>query len=195
VELAVLIHPEPNGYGHRNYCAEGAIAILLSTGADAVLSLDVISVAAHVVQSYGTTGTNAVVAINSYLEQISGYSRYAYASTHTTSLAIFEQQLETQLSRLGRLAAAGHGRRVLVHVMTATLPVWKGYQSQQMIAVTGYDFSVGAGEPTPSPTWRAPARWPATDGPEMRTISLAALWTEMQDYIADVTGDPVTVIS
>ncbi len=193
--MAVRVYPEPNDYAHRNYCAEGAIAVLLSTWTDAVPSLDAIGVAAHVVESYGTTGTKAVVAINSYLAQITGSSRYAYAGTHVTSLAVFQQQLETDLSGLGRLAGAGHGSPVLVHVMTATLPGWNGYQAQHMIAVTGYNLSAGTAGADTVTYVESAGSVAGYNGPEVQTISLAALWTAMQDYNADVTSDPVTVIS
>ncbi|HUY54173.1 MAG TPA: hypothetical protein VMV23_03325, partial [Candidatus Nanopelagicaceae bacterium] len=143
VKLEVRIELEPNDYLHRNYCVEGAIAVLLSTWTTAPPSIDAIGVAAHVVESYGTTGINAVQAINSYLEQITGSSRYAYSGTHVTSLAVFRTELEADLSGLGRFAIAKHGSPVLVHVMTATLPGWDGYQAQHMIAVFGYNFTAG----------------------------------------------------
>ncbi len=94
-------------------------------------------------ESYGTTGKNAVWAINSYLQQITGSSRYAYWGTHVTSLAAFRSDLEADLSGLGRLATAKHGSPVLVHVMTATLPGWDGYQAQHMVAGFGYNFTAG----------------------------------------------------
>ena len=72
VELSVRIELEPNDYAHRNYCAEGAIAVLLSSWTSTVPSIDAIGVAAHVVESYGTTGGNAVQAINGYLDQLTG---------------------------------------------------------------------------------------------------------------------------
>ena len=53
VELAVRIELEPNDYLHRNYCGEGAIAVLLSTWTRAVPSIDAIGAAAQVVESYG----------------------------------------------------------------------------------------------------------------------------------------------
>ena len=52
VKLSVRIELEPNDYAHRNYCAEGAIAVLLSTWTTAPPSIDAIGVAAHVVESY-----------------------------------------------------------------------------------------------------------------------------------------------
>jgi hypothetical protein len=153
--LAVRVYPEPNDYAHRNYCAEGAIAVLLSTWTDAVPSLDAIGVAAHVVESYGTTGANAVVAINSYLEQITGSSRYAYAGTHVTSLAVF----------------------------------------QHMIAVTGYNLSPGTAGADTVTYVESAGSVAGYNGPEVQTISLAALWNAMQHYNTDVSSDPVTVIS
>ena len=143
VQLAVRIELEPNDYAHRNYCAEGAIAVLLSTWTSAVPSLDAIGVAAHVVESLGTLGVNAVEAINGYLDQITGTAAYAYTGTHVTSLAAFESELQADLSGNGRLTTAGHGSPVLVHVMTATLPGWGGYQAQHMLAVFGYSLAAG----------------------------------------------------
>ncbi len=195
VELAVRIYLEPNDYAHRNYCAEGAIAVLLSTWTDAVPSLDAIGVAARVVESYGTTGANAVVAINSYLGQITGTQRYAYSGTHVTSLAVFQQQLEADLSGLGRLVGAGHGSPILVHVMTATLPGWDGYQAQHMIAVIGYNLSAGTPGADTVTYAESAGSVAGYNGPEVQTISLATLWNAMQNYNQDVTSDPVTVIS
>ncbi len=195
MELAVRIYPEPNDYAHRNYCAEGAIAALLSTWTAAVPSLDAIGVAAHVVESYGTTGANAAVAINSYLDQITGSQRYSYTGTHVTSLPVFQAQLESDLSGLGRLASAGHGSPVLVHVMTATLPGWDGYHAQHMIAVIGYNFSAGTAGGDTVTYAESAGSVAGYNGPETQTISLAALWNAMQNYNADVPSDPVTVIS
>lgn len=195
VDLTVRTELEPNNYAHRNYCAEGAIAVLLSAWTTAVPSLDAIGLVAHVVESYGTTGAEAVHAINQYLQQITGTSRYDYSGTHVTSLAVFESQLETDLSGLGRFAPAGHGSPVLVHVMTSTLPGWGGYQAQHMIAVFGYDFA--AGNPAGDTVTYAESAGSVAgyNGPHVETISLAALWAAMQNYNRDITSDPVTVIS
>ncbi len=195
VQLAVRIELEPNDYLHRNYCAEGAIAVLLSTWTNAVPSIDAIGAAAQVVESYGTTGANAVLAINSYLQQITGSSRYAYSGTHVTSLAVFQTQLEGDLSGLGRLAIAKHGSPVLVHVMTATLPGWDGYQAQHMIAVFGYNFTAGTLGGDTVTYVESAGSVAGYNGPHVQTISLEALWTAMQNYNADITTDPVTVIS
>ncbi len=195
VQLAVRIELEPNDYLHRNYCAEGAIAVLLSTWTNAVPSIDAIGAAAHVVDSYGTTGANAVLAINSYLQQITGSSRYGYSGTHVTSLAVFQTQLEGDLSGLGRLAIAKHGSPVLVHVMTATLPGWDGYQAQHMIAVFGYNFTAGTLGGDTVTYVESAGSVAGYNGPHVQTISLEALWTAMQNYNADITTDPVTVIS
>lgn len=195
VELAVQTELEPNDYLHRNYCAEGAIAVLLSTWTTTVPSIDAIGAAAHVVESYGTTGANAVQAINSYLEQITGSSRYAYSGTHVTSLAVFQTQLQGDLSGLGRFATASHGSPVLVHVMTATLPGWDGYQAQHMIAVFGYNFTAGTLSGDTVTYAESAGSVAGYNGPHVETISLEALWTAMQNYNADITTDPVTVIS
>ncbi|MGD1054367.1 MAG: hypothetical protein ABR950_11150 [Candidatus Dormibacteria bacterium] len=193
--LSVQTEPEPNNYAHRNYCAEGAIAVLLSTWTTTVPSIDAIGAAAHVTESYGTTGANAVLAINAYLEQITGTASYAYAGTHVTSLPIFESQLGTDLSGLGRLTTAGHGSPVLVHVMTATLPGWGGYEAQHMIAVYGYDFTAGTPAGDTVTYVESAGSVAGYNGPPEETISLAALWTAMQNYNTDILSDPVTVIS
>jgi hypothetical protein len=193
--LSVQIEPEPKDYAHRNYCDEGAIAVLLSTWTTALPSIDAIGAAAHVVESSGTIGANAVQAINAYLEQITGTTTYAYTGNHVTSLPVFESQLETDLSGKGRFTAAGHGSPVLVHVMTATLPGWDGYQARHMIAVFGYEFA--AGTPAGDTVTYAESASSAAgyNGPQVETISLAALWTAMQNYNTDITTDLVTVIS
>jgi hypothetical protein len=195
VQLAVRLVLEPNDYAHRNYCAEGAIAVLLSTWTSAVPSLDAIGVAAHVVESSGTLGVNAVAAINGYLDQITGTAAYAYTGTHVTSLAVFQSQLQADLSGQGRLAATGHGSPVLVHVMTATLPGWDGYQAQHMIAVFGYNFAAGTAASDTVTYAESAGSVAGYNGPQAETISLAALWAAMQNYNTDITTDPVTVIS
>ncbi len=195
VELPVRIVLEPNDYLHRNYCVEGAIAVLLSTWTTAIPSIDAIGAAANVVESYGTIGANAVRAINSYLAQITGSSRYAYSGTHVTSLSVFQTALEDNLSGLGRLSVAGHGSPVLVHVMTATLPGWGGYQAQHMIAVFGYNFAAGTPSGDTVTYAESAGSVAGYNGPHVQTISLEALWTAMQNYNADITTDPVTVIS
>jgi len=192
--LPIQLELEPNEYVHRNYCVEGAIAVLLSSWTRAVPSIDAIGQAAHVVESYGTTGATAVLAINSYLEQITGSPGFAYTGTHVTDLAVFETQLETDLSGLGRFAPAGHGSPVLVHVMTATLPGWDGYQAQHMVAVYGYNFAA-ANPNADTVTYAESAGTVAGyNGPHVETISLQELWTAMQNYNQDITTDPVTVI-
>jgi hypothetical protein len=195
VQLSIEIELEPNDYAHRNYCAEGAIATLLSTWTTALPSIGAIGVAAHVVESYGTIGANAVQAINAYLEQITGTAKYAYTGTHVTSLPAFESQLETDLSGTGRFTAAGHGSPVLVHVMTATLPGWDGYQAQHMIAVFGYNFTAGTPAGDTVTYAESAGSVAGHNGPQVETISLTALWTAIQNYNTDITTDPVTVIS
>jgi hypothetical protein len=195
VQLSVRIELEPNDYAHRNYCAEGAIAVLLSTWTTALPSLDAIGVTAHVIESYGTTGDNAVGAINTYLQQITGTTNYAYTGTHVTSLPVLESQLETDLSGMGRFTTAGHGSPVLVHVMTATLPGWGGYQAQHMISVFGYSFAAGTPAGDTVTYVESAGSVAGYNGPQVETISLAALWTAMQNYNTDITTDLVTVIS
>jgi len=44
-------------------------------------------------------------------------------------------------------------------------------------------------------TWTSsPEPRPRYHGPQVETISLAALWAAMQNYNTDITSDPVTVI-
>src|SRR5579859_755280 len=180
VELAVEVSPEPNDDAHRNYCVEGAIAALLSTWTSAVPSLDAIGESAHVSEAHGTKGADATQAINEYLEQITGTARYSYSWAYVTSPAILKQQLENDLSGLGRFAPAGHGSPAIVHVWTATLPGWDGYQSSHAIAVFGYDFT--AGNPNGDTVTYAESAGSVAgyNGPQVQTISLAALWTATQ---------------
>lgn len=176
VELSVGVEPEPNDYAHRNYCAEGAIAALLSTWTSAVPSIDDIGVAAHVVENRGTRGADAMHAINDYLEQITGTARYAYSEAYVTSLAVLKTKLETDLSGQGRFVSAGHGSPVLVRVRTTTLPGWNGWQAGHVIAVFGYDFT--SEDPSIDTVTYAESASPvaAYNGPQVQTISLADLW-------------------
>lgn len=177
VELSVQVQPEPNDYAHRNYCAEGAIAGLLSTWTSAVPSIDAIGVSAHVSETRGTKGPDAVQAINGYLEQITGTARYAYSKSYVTSPAILKSQLETDLSGLGRFAHSDHGSAVLVHVWTDTLPGWNGYQASHVIAVFGYDFTPGSSSGDTVTYAESAGTVAGYNGPQVQTISLAALWT------------------
>lgn len=176
VQLTVGVEPEPDDYAHRNYCAEGAIAVLLSTWTSAVPSIDDIGVSAHVVESRGTRGADAMQAINGYLEQITGTARYSYSESYVTSLSVLKSKLEADLSGQGRLGSAGHGSPVLVRVRTATLPGWNGWQAGHVIAVFGYDFT--SGDPTVDTVTYAESASPvaAYEGPQVQTISLADLW-------------------
>lgn len=180
VELPVQVQLEPNDYAHRNYCAEGAIAALLSTWTSALPSIDAIGVSAHVTESRGTKGADAVQAINGYLEQITGTTSYAYSKTYVTSPAILKSQLETDLSGLGRFAHADHGSAVLVHVWTATLPGWNGYQASHVIAVFGYDFTPGSPSGDTVTYAESAGTVAGYNGPPVQTISFAALWTATQ---------------
>ena len=176
VQLTVGVEPEPDDYAHRNYCAEGAIAVLLSTWTNAVPSIDDIGASAHVSESRGTRGADATQAINSYLEKITGTARYSYSESNVTSLAVLQSMLETDLSGQGRLGSAGHGSPVLVRVRTATLPGWNGWQAGHVIAVFGYDFT--SGDPSSDTVTYAESASPvaAYAGPQVQTISLADLW-------------------
>lgn len=195
LELSVQVQPEPNDYAHRNYCAEGAIAALLSSWTGAVPSIDDIGVSAHVVESRGTKGADAAQAINEYLEQITGTARYAYSKTYVTSPAILKSQLETDLSGLGRFAFAGHGSPVLVRVRTATLPGWNGYQAGHVIAVFGYDFTPGNPGGDTVTYAESAGSVAGYNGPQVQTISLAALWTAVQAATTPASlHDPWTLI-
>ena len=176
VQLPVQVQLEPNDYAHRNYCAEGAISVLLSTWSTAVPSIDAIGVAAHVSETRGTRGPDAVQAINDYLGQITGTDGYAYSATYVTSPAILKSILARDLSGLGRFEHGGHGSPVLVHVWTTTLPGWNGWQAGHVVAVFGYDFTPGnpSGDTvTYAETGSSVAGY---TGPQVQTIPLAALW-------------------
>lgn len=204
VELSVQVEPEPNDYAHRNYCAEGAIAVLLSTWSTALPSLDDIGVAAHVDENRGTRGADAARAVNEYLGQITGSTRYAYSESLVTSPSALKSILETDLSGLGHLALAGHGSPVLVRVRTGTLPGWNGYQASHVVAVFGYDFTPGnAGGDTVTYVESA-GSVAGYNGPQAQTISLAALWAATQAFTQTPTQpaaspapyhDPWTVIA
>ena len=162
------------------HLSEGAIAVLLSTWTSAVPSIDDIGVSAHVVESRGTKGADAVQAINDYLEHITGTARYSYSKSYVTSLGVLKSQLETDLSGQGRFAHAGHGSPVLVRVRTTTLPGWNGWQAGHVIAVFGYDFT--SGDPGVDTVTYAESASPvaAYAGPQVQTISLADLWAAVQ---------------
>lgn len=199
VELSVQVEPEPNDYAHRNYCAEGAIAVVLSTWSNALPSIDDIGVAAHVVEARGTRGADAAQAINKYLGQITGTTSYAYSATYVTSPSVLKSLLQTDLSGLGQFAVAGHGSPVLVRVRTGTLPGWNGYQASHVVAVFGYDFTPGnpAGDTV---TYAESAGSVAGyTGPQVQRISLADLWAAVQTSYQTTTGvtslhDPWTVV-
>jgi hypothetical protein len=192
--LTVQVALEPNDYAHRNYCAEGAIAVLLSVWTTAVPTLDAIGVAADVNEATGTIGANAVAAINGYLHADLGTSAYDYTGVHVTSLTPVIAAIQSDIGAQGVLVSAGHGTPVLVHVETGTLPGWDGYRAAHMVAIYGYDFTSG-NPATETVTYAESAGSVAGyDGPHTETISLDALWTAMSAYNADVPSDPVSLI-
>lgn len=180
VELSVQVQLEPNDYSHRNYCAEGAISVLLSTWSDAVPSIDDIGVSAHVSETRGTRGPDAEQAINHYLGQITGTEKYAYSKSYVTSPAILKAMLESDLSGLGRFTHGGHGSPVVVHVWTATLPGWSGWQASHAIAVFGYDFAPGNPSGDTVTYAETSSSVAGYTGPQVQTISLDALWAATQ---------------
>ena len=192
VELTVGVEPEPNDYAHRNFCAEGAIAVLLSTWTSAVPTIDDIGVAAHVVESRGTRGADAMQAINNYLEQITGRTRYSYSESYVTSLDVLKSDLERDLSGQGRFVSAGHGSPVLVRVRTASLPGWNGWQAGHVVAVFGYDFT--AGNPSGDTVTYAESASPvaAYEGPQVQTISLADLWAAVPTALPSARAPATT---
>ncbi|MBV8528765.1 MAG: hypothetical protein JOZ75_10650 [Candidatus Dormibacteraeota bacterium] len=125
-------------------------------------------------------GPNAAQAINMYLEQISGTPRYAYTSTQVTSAAMLKSALETDLSGLGRFARAGHGSAVIVHVWTATLPGWNGWQASHAVAVFGYDFTPANPNGDTVTYTESASSVAGYTGPQVQTISLDALWAAAQ---------------
>ncbi|MGH7686470.1 MAG: hypothetical protein ACREN2_06610 [Candidatus Dormibacteria bacterium] len=196
VELTIQVELEPNDHAHRNYCAEGAIAVLLSTWSSALPSLDDIGVSAHVDENRGTKGADAARAINEYLGQITGTTSSPYSTTYVTSPASLKSLLETDLSGLGNLAAAGHGSPVLVRVRTATLPGWNGYQASHVVAVFGYDFTPGNPDGDTVTYAESAGSVAGYSGPQVQTISLAALWAATQTTTTfGPLHDPWTVVA
>lgn len=195
---AVAVRPfrEPNDHAHRNYCGAGATEVLLSAWEDQVPDVEAVARTAGLDPRSGETGAQALAAINSLLAPTVrprlGGDRYQ--GVHATDLDTVVAALRADLADPRAVALFGHGVPVMVQTMTRTMPGWNRWNATHMITIFGADL--GRGDPALDTVtyMETPSTVAGYTGPPSRTITLAALWVAMRQFIDDAPNDPVNLI-
>ncbi|MEA2670859.1 MAG: hypothetical protein QOG45_1079 [Chloroflexota bacterium] len=195
--VAVRPFREPNDHAHRNYCGAGATEVLLSAWQDPVPDVETVARAAGLDPRSGETGAQAVAAINTLLaptvRPLLGQDRYQ--GVHATDLDTVLATLRADLGDPRAVELFGHGVPVMVQTMTRTMPGWNHWNATHMITIFGADLSHG--DPTLDTVtyMETPSTVAGYTGPPSRTLSVAALWVAMRQFITDAPDDPVNLIS
>jgi hypothetical protein len=195
--VAVRPFREPNDHAHRNYCGAGATEVLLSAWQDRVPDVETVARAAGLDPRSGETGAQAVTAVNTLLaptvRPLLGHDRYR--GVHAAELDTVLAALRADLGDPRAVALFGHGVPVMVQTMTRTMPGWNHWNATHMITIFGADLSHGDPALDTVTYMETPSTVAGYTGPPSRTLSVAALWVAMRQFIADAPGDPVNLIS
>jgi hypothetical protein len=145
----------------------------------------------------GETGAQAVTAVNTLLaptvRPLLGHDRYR--GVHAADLDTVLAALRADLGDPRAVALFGHGVPVMVQTMTRTMPGWNHWNATHMITIFGADLSHGDPALDTVTYMETPSTVAGYTGPPSRTLSVAALWVAMRQFIADAPGDPVNLIS
>ncbi|HEV7465288.1 MAG TPA: hypothetical protein VGP96_03240, partial [Candidatus Dormibacteraeota bacterium] len=88
----------------------------------------------------------------------------------------------------------GHGVPVMVQTMTRSMPGWNHWNATHMITIFGADLSHGDPALDTVSYMETPSTVAGYTGPPSRTLSVAALWVAMRQFITDAPSDPVNLI-
>lgn len=190
--VAVTAFREPNDYAHRNYCGAGATEVLLSAWTPNRPGVETVARAIGIDPNSGTTGARTVAGINALLHPWLGVDRYT--GDHVTTLDGVLQRLRTDLGSRDDLQRYGHTAPVMVQAMTRTMPGWRGWQATHMITISAANLDIGNPDADTVTYAETPSTVAGYNGPDFQTITVRALWTAMQAFLADDPGDPVNVI-
>ncbi|HEX6492989.1 MAG TPA: hypothetical protein VF112_05725 [Candidatus Dormibacteraeota bacterium] len=188
---------EPTDYQHRNYCGAGATEVLLSAWETPAPDVETVARTAGLDPRSGETGAQALSAVNALLAPIVrpalGHDRYRGA--HATSLDTVLAAIRADLSDPEAIALFGHGVPVMLQTMTRTMPGWNGWNATHMITVFAADL--GHGDPALDTVtyMETPSAIAGYTGPDSRTITVAALWVAMRQFLTGSPRDLVNLIS
>ncbi|HEX3604591.1 MAG TPA: hypothetical protein VH134_01625 [Candidatus Dormibacteraeota bacterium] len=194
--VAVRPFREPNDHAHRNYCGAGATEVLLSAFLAQTPDVETVARTAGLDPNSGETGAQAVAAINRLLagtvQPLLGHD--LYRGVHATDVSTVEEAIRSDLSDPVALTLLGHGSPVMVQTMTRTMPGWSGWNATHMITIFAADLSHGDPALDTVTYMETPSTVAGYSGPPSRTLSVAALWTAMRQFLTDAPSDPVNLI-
>jgi hypothetical protein len=192
LHVAVQPYREPDDHAHRNYCGAGATEVLVSAWLPVRPDVETVARDIHLNPDTGATGADTVAGINALLRPTIGAD--PYRGDHVTTLDGVLQRLRASLGSSADLGSFSHTAPVMVQTMTKTMPGWRGWQATHMITVG--DARLDSGDPNLDTVTYAetPSTIAGYNGPDFQTITVAALWTAMQAFLADDPHDPVNVI-
>lgn len=194
--VAVLPFREPNDHAHRNYCGAGATEVLLSAWEDRLPDVETVARAAGLDPRSGETGAQALAAINALLaptvRPLLGHDRYRGA--HATDLDTVVAAIRADLGDPEAIGLFGHGVPVMVQTMTRSMPGWNRWNATHMITIFGADLSRGDPALDTVTYMETPSTVAGYTGPPSRTITVAALWVAMLQFLTDTPADPVNLI-
>ena len=196
LRVAVRAYHEPLDHAHRNYCGAGATEVLLSAWMAQLPDVETVARAIRLDPNSGATGANTAAGINALLRPVVtpqlGHDRYT--GEHLTTLDAVLQRLRQDLGDGDALQRFGHTVPVMVQTMTRTMPGWGGWQATHMITVAAAHLDTGNPDVDTVTYAETPSPIAGYNGPDFQTITVRALWTAMQAFLADDPADPVNVI-
>ena len=196
LSVGVRTFKEPDDYAHRNYCAAGAAAVLLSAWTEPTVDVEAIARAIALDPRTGATGAATATGVNTLLAPVVRpvLGRDRYHGDHVASVSVLEQILRTDLGDARAVSAFGHAVPVMVQTMTRTMPGWSGWQATHVITIFAADLR--SHDPARDTVTYAETPSPIAGyaGPPRQTTSVAALWVAMQAFLKDDPADPVNVV-
>jgi hypothetical protein len=197
LRVAVRPYHEPGDHAHRNYCGAGATEVLLSAWMPGVPDVETVARGIALDPDTGATGAHTAAGIDAFLRPVVaprlGHDRYL--GEHITTLDGVLQRLRTDLGDARALHLFGHTVPVMVQTMTKTMPGWNGWQATHMITIAEAQLDSGNSDVDTVTYAETPSPIAGYNGPPFRTITVRALWTAMQAFLADDPADPINVIS
>ena len=195
-EVEVRPFHEPGDYAHRNYCGAGATEVLLSAWEAPTPDVETVARTTGLDPRSGETGAQAVAAVNGLLapvvRPVLGHDRYQGA--HATGLDTVLAAIRADLSDPVAIGLFGHGVPVMLQTMTRSMPGWNGWNATHMITVFAADLSHGDPALDTVTYMETPSAIAGYTGPDSRTITVAALWVAMRQFLTDSPRDPVNLI-
>jgi hypothetical protein len=197
LRVAVSAYHEPTDHAHRNYCGAGATEVLLSAWMAGLPDIETVARGIALDPNRGATGADTAAGIDAFLRPLVapllGHDRYT--GEHVTTMDGVLQRLRADLGDAQALHLFGHTVPVMVQTMTRTMPGWNGWQATHMITIAAASLDSGNPDADTVTYAETPSPIAGYNGPPFRTITVHALWTAMQAFLAADPADPINVIS